>query len=76
MGSCRGARQSRGNSSSASACAGNMDEAVITGASTLRQAIAVAGIPGAGDITAGVDSTQIAEGEARIIDAATAGPVV
>ena len=60
----------------ASACTGNMDEAVITGASTLRQATAVAGIPGAGDITAGADNAQIAKGEASIIDVATARPVV
>ena len=55
------------------ACIGNMDEAASIGETTLGQATAGASIPRAGDITARVDTTQRATGEASIIDTHTMG---
>ena len=55
------------------ACIGNMAEAASIGETTLGQATAGASIPRAGDITAMVDTTQRATGEASIIDTHTMG---
>src|SRR5271157_3690110 len=55
------------------ACMGNMDEAAGIGETTPGQATAGAHISRAGDITARVDTTQGATGEASIIDTRTMG---